>query len=115
MGEVTSSIFPVTFNKSLRVETRMERLSSDGGAIVLREIDQRLQITQDLVRNLRDPRDPNTTIHPLIELIRTRIYLIAQGWNDANDADSLRHDPALVNAVSPPQKKTPHQHTKTQN
>ncbi len=100
MGEVTSSIFPVIFNKSLKVETRPERLSSDGGAIVLREIDQRLQITQDLVCNLRDPRDPNTTIHPLIELIRTRIYLIAQGWNDANNADSLRHDPAFVTAVS---------------
>ena len=107
MGEVTSSIFPVTFNKSLRVETRTERLSSDGGVIVLREIDQRLQITQDLVRNLRDPRDPNTTIHPLIELIRTRIYLIAQGWNDANDADSLRHDPAFVTAVSQKKGQTP--------
>ncbi|MBM3327432.1 MAG: hypothetical protein FJY65_10765, partial [Calditrichaeota bacterium] len=46
--------------------TREERLSADGGAVILREIDQRLHITQYLAENLHDPRDPNTTIHPLV-------------------------------------------------
>ena len=87
MGEKISTLFPITFNPSLIVETRPERLSSDGGTIILREIDQRLQITHNLAKNLHDPRDPNTTIHPLIELLRTRLYLIIQGWKDADDAD----------------------------
>ncbi len=59
MGEVTSSLFPVTFNKSLKVETRPEMLSSDGGVIALREIDERLKITSSLTGNLIDP---NTSV-----------------------------------------------------
>jgi len=66
MGEKSSTLFPITFNKSLVVDTREERLSADGGAVILREIDQRLHITQYLAENLHDPRDPNTTIHPLV-------------------------------------------------
>lgn len=107
MGEVTSSIFPVTFNKSLKVETRPEMLSSDGGVIALREIDERLKITESLVDNIDDPRDQNTITYLLSELIRTRLYLIAQGWNDADDADSLRHDPAFATAVSQQKGQTP--------
>jgi len=100
MGEVTSSLFPATFNKSVKVETRPEMLSSDGGVIALREIDERLKITEKLVDKLTDPRDPKTITYLLPELIRTRLYLIAQGWNDADDADHLRHDPAFVTTVS---------------
>ena len=107
MGEVTNTLFPITFNKSLKVETRPEMLSSDGGAIVLREIDERLKVTKTLADNLSDPRDPNTITYPLPELLRTRLYLIAQGWNDADDADCLRHDPAFVTAVSQQKGQTP--------
>ncbi|MDP8241198.1 MAG: hypothetical protein P9X24_19085 [Candidatus Hatepunaea meridiana] len=47
IGEITSSFFPVTFNKSLKVETRPEMLSSGGGVIVLREINEQLKITKN--------------------------------------------------------------------
>ena len=107
MGELTKSLFPVTFNKSLKVETRPEMLSSDGGVIALREIDERLKLTDRLVDKLTDPRDPNTITYLLPELIRARLYLLAQGWNDADDADSLRHDPAFVTAVSQQKGQTP--------
>jgi len=100
MGEKTSRLFPTTFNTSLVVETREEKLSSDGGAIILREIDQQLGITENLAKILRDPRDPNTIIHPLVELLRTRMYLIAQGWKDGDDADKMRYDPAVLTAIS---------------
>ncbi len=82
-------------------------LSSDGGAIVLREIDERLKISESLADNILDPRDPNTITHLLSELLRTRLYLIAQGWNDADDADCLRHDPAFVTAISQQKGQTP--------
>ncbi len=107
MGETSSSLFPTTFNKSLKVETRPEMLSSDGGVIALREIDERLKITENLIGDLVDPRDQNTTTYLLSELIRTRLYLIAQGWNDADDADNLRNDPAFVIAVSQQKGQTP--------
>jgi len=55
MGEVTPCLFPVSFNRSLKVETRPERLSSDGGVIVLREIDERLKITENLTDNIAYP------------------------------------------------------------
>lgn len=110
MGENEFSLFPTTFNKSLKVETRPEMLSSDGGAVALREIDERLGITRNLADNLDDPRDQNTIIHSLPELLRTRLYLIAQGWKDADDADRLRHDPALVVAVSQQKGQTPFKH-----
>lgn len=82
-------------------------LSSDGGVIPLREIDQRLKITSSLVKNLIDPRDKNLITYSMSELLRTRLYLIAQGWNDADDADLLRHDPALRIAVSSHKGQTP--------
>ena len=107
MGEATSSLFATTFNKSLKVETRPEMLSSDGGVIALREIDERLKITESLIADLVDPRDQNTTTYLLPELIRTRLYLIAQGWKDTDDADSLRNDPAFVTAVSQQKGQTP--------
>ena len=46
MGEVTSSLFPITFNKSLKIEIRPERLSSDGGTIILRQIDDSVDLVQ---------------------------------------------------------------------
>lgn len=104
MGEFTSSLFPITFNKSLKVETRPEMLSSDGGVVALRELDERLAITKHLADSLDDIRDQDTIIYSLLELLRTRLYLIAQGWNDA---DSLRHDPALIVAVSQQKGQTP--------
>src|SRR4051794_27368018 len=68
-------------------------MSSDGGLLVLREIEQRLGIAGRLAACIRDPRAPERIVHGLDEIIRFRTLMIAAGYEDGNDADSLRADP----------------------
>lgn len=100
MGEKGSKPPRFTFNRSLQVEGRPERLTGEAGALVLREVMERLQVVRRLTRRLQDPRDPQLVTHPLSELLRTNLLLLAQGWRDQDDADALRDDPALRLAVS---------------
>jgi hypothetical protein len=74
-------------------------LSSDAGLIPLALADQKQQLTQRLAAAVVDPRAPRRIEHSLADLFRERIYLIAQGYEDALDANSLRHDPLLKLAV----------------
>ena len=100
MGEADRSGFPFSFNSSLSFEGRPERLTRDAGALLLREVDERIGLTGRLADRLRDPRNPLLVTHPLVELLRARIYSMAQGHRDQDDLDDLRHDPALRLAVS---------------
>lgn len=90
----------VTFNRSVDIEVRPERLSSDGGALLLREVGDRLGLFGWLASNLDDPRDPDLVTHSFTELLRTSLLLSAQGWGDQDDADTLRDDPVFRLAVS---------------
>jgi len=99
MGE-TLPLFVPEFNASVVVESKPERLSSDAGALLLREVEQRLGVMAWLARKLHDPREPQLITHPLLELLRTHQQLLAQGWRDKDDADPLRYDPVLRLAVS---------------
>jgi hypothetical protein len=67
--------------------------SSDGGAILLKAIDERLGLTQRLAAGLTDRRQAGKVEHELIELVRQRIFGIACGYADCNDAARLGHDP----------------------
>lgn len=99
MGE-DLSLFPLEFNGSIRVEARPERLSSETGSILLREVMERLGMAAWLKERLADPRDPDLITHPLEELLRTAVILLGQGWRDHDDADALRDDAVLRMAVS---------------
>lgn len=74
-------------------------LSSDGGAVLLREVDARLGITQGLAACFTDHRDPELVEHSVVELLRQRVYGIALGYEDLNDHDDLKWDPLLALAV----------------
>jgi len=74
-------------------------MSSDGGLLALREVEQRLEIAQRLADCIHDPRDPSRVIHGLDEIIRMRMLMIAAGYEDGNDADSLRSDPMFKLAM----------------
>jgi hypothetical protein len=100
MGEAHPTRFPFSFNRSLDVEGRPERLTGDSGALLLREVDTRLGVTEHLAARLLDPRDQRLVTHPLPELLRARVYAMAQGHRDQDDLDDLRDDPALRLAVS---------------
>ena len=89
-----------TFNGALRIETRRERLTGDAGVLMLRELMERTGLIEWLDAHFTDPRHADLITHPMSELLRTALTLLAQGWTDADDADHLRHDPALRVAVS---------------
>ena len=67
--------------------------SSDGGAVLLQRIDRRVRLIDRLAAVLADPRDPSRIDHTLRDLLAQRIFGIACGHADANDADALAHDP----------------------
>ena len=100
MGEVQHTLFPFDFNHSIVIEDRPERLTGDAGVLALRQIDHRLGLSDWLATQLTDPRNPDLITHPQVELLRTRLYLIAQGHRDGDDADRLGLDPAFRLAVS---------------
>jgi hypothetical protein len=100
MGEANLALFRAEFNGSLRIEARPERLTSESGAIVLREVLERLGMVAWLVPRLADTRRPDLITHPLSELVRSALLLLGQGWRDQDDADTLRDDAVLRLAVS---------------
>jgi hypothetical protein len=67
--------------------------SSDGGAVLLKALDDRLGVTRRLTASLGDGRQPGKVQHELIELVRQRVYGIACGYADCNDAARLAEDP----------------------
>jgi len=68
-------------------------LTSDGGALLLREVDRRLGLIDGLSDCLTDPRDPAKIQHDQRTMLAQRIFGIALGYEDLNDHDELRHDP----------------------
>ena len=75
------------------------RLSSDGGILLLAEVERRLGIAERLAGCIEDPRAPERVRHDVAEMIRFRALAIAAGYPDANDCELLRRDPAFKMAV----------------
>lgn len=74
-------------------------LSSDGGLMLLQQVDAITGLSQAVAAALPDPRDPDRITHPLRRLIAQRLYAICCGYEDLNDHDRLRDDPLLQTAV----------------
>src|SRR3990172_1798576 len=100
MGESQLTLFQPNFNRSIRVEARPQRLTADAGTLLLRELMDRTGLSRSIHEHLVDLRDADRITHPLLELVRTRILLDAQGYPDQVDANVLRDDPALRLSVS---------------
>lgn len=74
-------------------------ISSDGGALLLRETDSRFGIMEQLAGCFTDHRDPELIEHSVLEMLRQRVYGIALGYEDLNDHDDLMRDPLLALAL----------------
>jgi hypothetical protein len=85
--------------KSLTATSDAGRLSFDGGLIVLREIARRLRLAETITGPLRDDCDPTRVRHSYAEMATARMLMIAAGYEDCDDVDALRADPALKIAV----------------
>lgn len=87
--------FPFSGARKVRAIFDADPISSDGGALLLRQVDRRLGLLDSLSATLPDPRDPRYVEHTLLELLRQRVFGIALGYEDCNDATTLRRDPVL--------------------
>lgn len=88
-----SVLFPELFGKLVVARFDEQQGSSDGGAILLRAIDLGLGLTQRLAGCLRDVRDRARIAHEQVELLAQRVFAIACGYPDCNDAARLADDP----------------------
>ena len=89
---------PVT-GKPVEVKFDGGLLSSDGGIVALREVEQRLRVADRLTACIVDPRAPDQITHSLAEIIRFRLLMISAGYEDGDDANSLRRDPMFKMAL----------------
>jgi hypothetical protein len=94
-GENQKEVIRPDFNRSIMIDFQGATTSSDTGFILLREIDDRFKIIAPMRDCLEDLRSPAHTKHALVQMVRQRVYQIAAGYEDCNDADFLRVDPAL--------------------
>ena len=81
--------------QAVEVDFEGGTLTSDGGLLLLREVDRRLDLIPRLARAIPDPREPSLVTHTQEELLTSRIFGIAAGYEDGNDHLALRHDPAF--------------------
>jgi hypothetical protein len=106
MGEKLQPVTP-QFNRSLRVESRADRLTGEPGAVVLREVLEASGVVTWMGDRLHDTRRQADVVHDLLSLLRTTVLLAAQGWRDHDDANAWRHDPAIRLASSSSAGRTP--------
>ena len=99
MGEAQPNVFEPDFNRSIKVKAVDGRLTSHSGAVLLRDFDHRLGLTESLADRLIDPRRQDRVRYQGVELLRERIYTMALGESDQDDLDRLAHDPAMKMAA----------------
>ena len=87
--------FPAVSRKQVTAAFDGGRLTSDGGVMLLAMAERRLGIADRLARIFPDRRDPSRIIHSFADMIRARIFAICCGYEDADDLDVLRTDPAF--------------------
>jgi hypothetical protein len=101
MTECKQKVFSFTAHFSRRVEAGFTagQVSSDGGALLLREVERRINLLGRLAGCFRDGRNQKLVEHKLSEMLSQRIYGLALGYEDLNDHEQLRSDP-LVGLLS---------------
>ena len=91
--------FPVCKRRQVEVDFAGGEITSDGGVLLLREIDRRLGLTLAVADCLPDYRNPKYIKHSLLSQLRQRVYALCHGYEDLNDHQTLRADPAIQTAV----------------
>jgi len=87
--------FASIFGKKVEVAFDGGTLTSDSGALLLREVESKVGVVNEWVNALTDRRHPSYVDHSLEDLVKQRVFQIACGYEDANDCNDLRHDPGF--------------------
>lgn len=91
-----SFVFHPLFHRQVRVGFDGGNISSDGGGLLLREVEKRTGIIAQFAGCFQDGRKGNGIEHRVEELVGQRVYGLALGYEDLNDHQQLRHDPLLA-------------------
>jgi hypothetical protein len=104
MTECTQSRFEFAPHFSRQVVARFDggTLTTDGGGLLLRETDQRLNLLPRFAQCFLDGRNPVFVEHSVEQLVSQRVYGLALGYEDLNDHEQLRHDPLLRTLAGKP-------------
>ncbi len=90
---------PPVARKSVNVAFDGGQLSSDGGVLLVGAVERELAIAERLAACLCDRRDPARIDYTVVEMLKTRMFAIAAGYEDADDCDALRSDPIFKMAL----------------
>ena len=93
MGEKQDRPFQLTFNSSIKVDLQRSRVTSNAGLLLVRELDERLGLSQLISNNLIDARRGKNTQIPIPDMLRQSSYSRLAGYEDLNDAERLSQDP----------------------
>lgn len=92
------NLFPVE-NKKVELTFTGDRISSDGGLLLLREVDKQLGLVESISNCITDNRDQRYIDHSIKEMLTQRIFQIAAGYEDCNDSNDMREDMILKACV----------------
>lgn len=84
--------FPAVNSKKVEAKFKGGDITSDGGGLLLRAVDQRFSLTKRLARLIPDSRDPSKIKHSIQTMLKQRVFGIALGYEDLNDQDQLRNE-----------------------
>ncbi len=99
--ECTQNSFAFHWENQREVVARFDGgvITSDGGSVLLGEVEKRAGIARQFAACFTDHRDPDLIEHPVEDLVAQRVYALALGYEDLNDHDELRRDPLLATLV----------------
>ncbi len=95
MGESQNQPFQLSFNRFLRAAFQGSRVTSDGGLILVRELDEQFGLSELIGDHLVNSRTGRNTQFPLADLLRQSVYSRLAGYEDLNDAARLSADPTF--------------------
>ena len=95
MGEAKKDPLRVHFDRRLKLEFRGATITSDAGLLAFRELDERLGLSRMAAERLADGRLGKNIQHLIVGLFRQSVFGRLAGYEDVNDAERLRLDPAM--------------------
>lgn len=87
----------INFYEAHRIEVKFseQQLSTDAGILLVRQAEEKVKIITGMSERIADERDPNKITHSMKQLVTQRVLQLANGYEDAIDSNSMRHDPIL--------------------